>query len=68
MICFRDKTFCSYWQACTKGETCERALKPEVIVDGTKWWGSEDFPIAMYTAKPSCFDPVVKSSNATNIN
>jgi len=68
MIYFRDKTFCPYWQACTKGATCDRAITPEVIVDGTEWWGSEDFPIAMYTEKKSCFDPVVKSSNATNIN
>jgi hypothetical protein len=56
MICFRDKRFCPYWQACTNSETCDRAITPEVIADAVKWWGAEDFPIAMFSEKPRCFE------------
>jgi hypothetical protein len=55
MICFRDKTFCPYWEGCTKGNNCDRAIKPEVIADGVKWWGRDDFPMETYSEKPKCF-------------
>jgi hypothetical protein len=56
MLCFRDKTFCPYWESCINGKTCDRAITPEVIADGVKWWKSDDFPMAMYSEKPSCFE------------
>ena len=55
MISYKDKTFCTFYDECEKGESCDRALTPEVVKDATKWWGSVDFPIFRFKDKPKCF-------------
>ena len=31
MICYRDMTFCPYWEQCESGPSCERRLTGEVV-------------------------------------
>lgn len=44
MICFLDTTFCASKNCTGK---CGRQLTPELIERGKKWWGSDDFPVAL---------------------
>ena len=56
MICFRDKTFCTFYKECTKGQLCDRALTPDVIKQAHEWWGGEDAPICEFVGiPPECF-------------
>jgi hypothetical protein len=57
MICFRDMTFCTFYNECAEGEECHRALTPEVRKRADDWWkdcGGEA-PIAHFGNKPECF-------------
>jgi hypothetical protein len=56
MICYRDRTFCPFYDECKHGETCPAALTPKVKEDAEKWWGKPDAPIAYYVDKPECFE------------
>jgi len=55
MIGYKDITYCPFWNECSGGKECPRALTKEVMEAATKWWGSEDAPISMYMDKPHCF-------------
>lgn len=55
MICYKDKTFCPYWQLCKIGYKCELALTEKVKQDAAKWWGGDNAPIAVYKGFPPCF-------------
>jgi hypothetical protein len=59
MICYRDRTFCPFWEECKDGKDCTRALTPKVYEDAKKWWGffktEGDPPIAYWAEKPECF-------------
>jgi len=44
MICFKDKQFCSNK---THSPDCDRILTPELIEKARKWWGGDDFPVAL---------------------
>ncbi len=44
MIHFLDRAFCSSPNCTGK---CGRQLTPELIEQGKKWWGSDDFPVAL---------------------
>ena len=55
MICYKDKTFCPFYQNCKEGKTCDRALTPEVIDQAVKWWRGKGAPIAQYAEKPKCW-------------
>lgn len=55
MICYRDITFCGFWENCSKGEGCSRVLTEEVIAAAEKWRGSENAPICQYVEEPDCF-------------
>ncbi len=63
MMCFRDRTFCNFYNECADGSTCSRALTEKVLQDATKWWGSKDAPISMYIEKPKCFKQNEKGNN-----
>jgi hypothetical protein len=54
MICFRDMTFCPFWETCAGATTCGRALTPEVVADAHRWWGNDKAPISQYTQPPTC--------------
>jgi len=60
MICYKDKTFCTYWLQCKDGYACNRALTPQVKEDADRWWKGfkhpeEEPPIAIYGSPPSCY-------------
>ena len=54
MICFRDMTFCPFYEDCAKAKDCNRPLTEEVERQAFEWWGSDDAPIAQWTEKPDC--------------
>ena len=56
VICYRDMTFCPYYEGCKNAHDCNRALTPEVREAARKWWGSDEAPIAVFTDKPNCWE------------
>lgn len=45
MLCYRDRTYCSFYKTCKEGTTCNRALTPKVIDEAkafgllvAEWW------------------------------
>lgn len=56
MICYMDKTFCSYAETCSYARSCHRALTPEVQAAADKWWEgcSGNAPICLFVDKPQC--------------
>jgi hypothetical protein len=52
---YLDMTFCTQ-RSCANWDTCFRALTEEVIEGGVKWWGTDDFPVSIFTDKPDCFE------------
>jgi hypothetical protein len=54
MICYRDMTFCPFYQNCQKSETCHRPLLEDVRLKAREWWGSDNAPIAVFGEKPTC--------------
>lgn len=67
MMCFRDSTFCPYSDTCNKQASCSRAITPEVKEAAVKWWGGEDYPMAVYTSKPSCHEERSSESSLTKL-
>ena len=54
-MCYRDMTFCPFWEKCSEGPTCDRALTEKVKADAEKWWGKPGAPICVFTNDPKCF-------------
>lgn len=55
MLCYKDKTFCSYWTSCKNGYYCDRALTEQVKQDAITWWGNENAPLSTFSKCPECF-------------
>ena len=55
MICFRDRTFCPFYEKCGDGLACPRALTPQIIEKAKEWWCKDGAPIARFAEKPECF-------------
>lgn len=51
MICYKDKTFCSFFKECSKGHDCHRALTIDVINNALK----SNLPVCEFSNKPDCF-------------
>jgi len=55
MICYRDMTFCSFWEECSQEahqqKGCGRALTPEVEQRAEEM----KLPISQFMEKPDCF-------------
>jgi hypothetical protein len=54
MMCYRDMTFCPFWEDCANADECPRPLTPEVQKGAVAWWGDPNPPIAMFVYKPEC--------------
>jgi hypothetical protein len=54
MMCYKDMTFCRFYEDCTKAKECHRPYTPEVKAAAEKWWGSEDAPVCFFMNKPAC--------------
>ncbi len=50
MICYKDQTFCPFYEDCVSKFKCGRAMTPTVVK------AAADFglPISRYSEKPSC--------------
>lgn len=51
MICYKDRTFCSYYGSCLDGESCDRALTEYELINSEHF----DLPICQFVEEPSCF-------------
>ena len=60
MICYNDMTFCMNAEFCANKETCHRWFSHEHMERATKWWGGDDYPLAMSPFKETCdkWEPV----------
>ena len=59
MLCYADKTFCSYWKECKKGLSCNRALTDIILKRAQKWSEgikADDILICQFGDKPECFE------------
>jgi hypothetical protein len=58
MLCYKDITFCRYYQNCKKGKDCFRALTSEVKEKAQKWWSLEngEAPICEFAEEPECYE------------
>ena len=54
MICYRDKTFCQFYESCAKAAICPRPLTDEVMAAAERWWGSPAVPISKFAEQPDC--------------
>ena len=56
MLCYRDRTFCPFYEDCTRASECDRPLTDKVKDAAKAWWdGCEgEPPIATYVEKPEC--------------
>jgi len=59
MLCFLNKTFCTFWRACIDGEDCARALTDELKEEACEWWGDNNPPISSYKTPPKCYEKKV---------
>ncbi len=55
MMCYKDRTFCTFGPLCKSSSTCDRVLTDKVKEDAKKWWGADDAPICVYMEFPECF-------------
>jgi len=53
MFCYKDMTFCPFYEGCADADDCDRKLTPEVIKAAGEWM--ENAPIAQYMDEPPCF-------------
>jgi hypothetical protein len=56
MMCFRDMTFCEFFEDCANAKDCHRPLTQEVKDAAARWWKSKDAPIATFVSKPECHE------------
>jgi len=48
-------TFCTFYKSCKDGESCERALTPQIKKGAEEWMG-RDAPICFFAEKPECWE------------
>lgn len=51
MLCYRDRTFCPFWEDCADNDTCSRPAT-ELVHARAKALG---LPVALFGEKPNCF-------------
>jgi len=51
MMCYRDITYCGFYEDCANGGPCPRALTQEVLNYAEKY----GFWISQFIHKPRCF-------------
>ena len=61
MICYKDKTFCSFYKECRFGKNCDIALNDYVLELATKWskqFHPTDVLVSQYVSIPDCFEKI----------
>ena len=58
MMCYRDMTFCRFYEDCKHKDNCARPLTPEVLAAAQEWWSpcTGGAPIAQFSTKPNCHE------------
>lgn len=51
MLCYKDMTFCTYWEGCIHGDVCKRAFTKE-HKDAA---AHAKLLVSQFGAKPECF-------------
>jgi hypothetical protein len=60
MFCYKDMTFCTFYEDCANAQICHRTLTPKVSAEAKGWWGDAgEPPIAVFLEKPSCHMPIL---------
>lgn len=54
MLCYRDRTFCSFSSDCIFGWECPRALTDAIAKDAER----VGLDICSFVNKPSCWEPI----------
>lgn len=54
MMCYGDKTFCSFYESCHGANECGRALTKEVLATAER----SELLIAQFAEKPECYDEI----------
>lgn len=52
---YRDKTWCKE-DTCKYKDQCPRFFTDKDREEAIKWWGDSNFPIAMFTNTPACYE------------
>ena len=55
MLCYHDKTWCSFYKECGQWDGCSIALTDEIKEDASKCWNGKGLPIMEFVSKPECF-------------
>jgi len=64
MICYKDITFCPYWEDCEKQIDCPRCLTKNIKSEAKRL----RLNICQFTEKPECFKPTSKDYQHQKIN
>ena len=51
MECYRDRTYCKFWEKCKKGLKCDRSATDKVYSDA-KAFGA---PLCLFIDPPECY-------------
>lgn len=51
VICYKDKTWCSYWTTCIANKDCDRAYTEEVKAEVDK----SGLPVCLFFDAPLCY-------------
>ncbi|MDB4302042.1 hypothetical protein N9924_00595 [bacterium] len=52
MMCYKDRTFCPFYDKCATGMSCERAMTPRVMEAAERI----NLPISRYMDRPRCYE------------
>ena len=59
MLCYRDMTFCPFWETCKNGSECYRALTADVSAKAIEF----NMGISQYCEQPECYIEISNSEN-----
>ena len=51
MMCYKDRTFCTFFAKCSDADKCGRALTNKIRNDAQRF----NMPVSVYTNTPECF-------------
>lgn len=63
-MCYRDRTYCSFYKTCIVSISCPRALTEEVIEAANKF----GLPICQFEEQPSCYQSAQKQEDERKNN
>lgn len=56
MMCYKDKTYCPFWDSCLAGQECPDALTPDVELAANEF----GLPISIEMEPPECYQKETK--------